>query len=65
MRRNQAKAMQNTNGSNKSGATVNLKKQFTENPLDDETPNNAGKNPASNKPYAVKNQLPPPPVGAG
>jgi hypothetical protein len=44
MRRNLAKVTQKTNGSNKSGNTANLKKQFTEKPVDDETPANAGAN---------------------
>ena len=49
----------------KSGYTANLKKQFTEKPVDDETPINTGANATSQdgpNPYSIKNPLPPPPV---
>ena len=67
MKRNQGRSVQQQqlpNGSGK-GTVANLKKQFTEKSVDDETPVNYGPpNGEGQNPYAIKNVMPPPPMAS-
>jgi hypothetical protein len=63
MRRNQGKTLQQQATGSGKGTVANLKKQFTEKPVDDETPVNYGPpNGEGPNPYAIRNLMPPPPM---